>query len=444
MNDSIEQSRAACGIGGCYTALAIGGVLPVLHCGSGCSAQFTMLLGQCNGGQTAVPFEDYIIPCSAFCETDVVFGGAERFRKLIQKSIEYYNAELVIAVDGCVAEIVGDDIEEVADSFSDSKVPVIHAKLPGFQGNNVMGHSRILKAIIEQYLQPSEERNPKQVNVWGIVPFYDPMWQGTLEKLEILLKEIGLEPNIIYGYQKGLREVNNIPKAAFNLLLSPWVDLDIVKELEQRFGTPYFQYPCVPFGPEETEKFLRALQEYAHLDEAVIQQYIKREEDRYFYYINRHLSWAYSCSAVSRKFYYIGSASTAVAITRFVVHDFGLVPQKIYITDGIPESKQELVRSYLQDVRLENKDFEIIFSEDGGLAAEDMAKNQVQGSETIIFGSAWDDALARTIDAGFVPVSAPYGYCVVGQKTYLGYDGGLELFKDICNAPVNTGWSGLA
>lgn len=432
MAECIEQTRVACALGGVYTALAIDRVLPVMHCGPGCLAQASGILSGTNGGQSPVPFEESTVPCTDFCNTDVVFGGAEHLRTVIGKAIEYYDADLILAVDGCTAEIVGDDIQEVAESFKGSRIPVIWTKLPGFGGNNLWGHTQVLKAIIEQYLVPRQEEqreiNPKQVNVFGIVPFFDTYWQGTLERLEDLLTAIGLEPNIIYGRGHGIANVRKIPQAGFNLVLSPWIDIEIAELLEKRFGTPYLKFDNVPTGPTETTKFIRTLVSYAHLDEIAAENYIRKCEDRYYYYLNRQEPFVYSCEYVPKDFYFIGSASAAVSVTRFMVNDMGSVPNRIYITDNVPKDRQEAIRDSLYDVELEDKDYEVVFTEDGGLAASDLRKEHVDRS--VIFGSNWDLFTARDIGAAFLPVCAPIGKGLIGEKNYFGYSGGIDFFSD--------------
>jgi nitrogenase molybdenum-iron protein beta chain len=429
MSTCAEQQRVGCAVGGIYTALAIENVLPILHCGPGCQDNAGSVIADTNGGQTAGTYQESVLPCTDFCESDVIFGGSERLRKLISKSLEYYKSDLFIVVDGCTAEIVGDDIEEVAKSFEGSKVPVIYAQLPGFKGNNLWGHSQILQAIINQYLKPTDKRNPKQVNVWGIVPFYDTMWFTTLEKLELLLKRLGLEPNIIYGRGKGIAEVDKIPEAAFNLLLSPWVDLDIVKLLKEKYDTPYFHYPDLPIGPTETTRFIRELVEYAELDRDLAEEYIREEEDRYYYYIKRHVKWLYTCKMPPKEFMINSSASVALSLTRFLVNDLGLLPLKVYIVDHVPELYEGRIRGYFNDLELENKDFEIVFTNDGGLMNAEV-RNKAFVNPVNIFGTAWDELLAKNKKFPFVPVSAPYGDTVIGNKTYFGYDGAISLFTD--------------
>ena len=72
------------------------------------------------------------------------------------------------------------------------------------------------------------------MNIWADVPYQDLYWLGNLRELENLLKEIGLTPNTIFGYGRGIENIKNIPYAEFNLLVSPWVSLKNVKKMEKK------------------------------------------------------------------------------------------------------------------------------------------------------------------------------------------------------------------
>ncbi len=438
-SDMIDQQRTTCAIGGIYTALAINNVLPVLHCGPGCQLQAAAVLASTNGAQNAFPYLESIIPCTDFGEADVVFGGTERLKKIIETSLQAYKTDMVIAVSGCTAEIVGDDIEEVARSFADSDIPVLYAEAAGFRGNNLYGHTQILKAIIEQYLQPSDHITPRQVNVWGIVPFYDPFWSGTLEEIEKMLTAVGLKPNIIYGLGKGIENVRKIPEGEFNLLLSPWVDLEIVQELERRFQTPFFHYPALPVGPTETARFLHELADYADLDKETVEKYISQNEERYYYYLNRVIAWVYGCRTLPKKFIINSSATAALSLHRYLVNDLGLLPDRIYISENVPEVYHEKVREYFNDVELENEPIEVIFTDDGGMAAVEIQQREFYEGSVFMFGSVWDNPFCQNLHMPFLPVSAPHGDNAIGAKHYFGYSGGINLFSDYYATIANMG-----
>ncbi|MDR0875971.1 MAG: nitrogenase molybdenum-iron protein, alpha and beta chain [Clostridiales Family XIII bacterium] len=436
----VEQPRIACAIGGIYTALAIDRVLPILHAGPGCQGQAGATLAGANGGQNADTYLESVIPSTNFSESDVVFGAAERLSHVVEESLKYYDADMFIVSDGCVSQIVGDDIEEVVRTFEGREKPVLHASLPGFKGNNLFGHSEILKAIVEQYLTKSDHVNEKQVNVWGIVPFYDTFWVATLEKLEALLTELGFEPNIIYGHGKGLKAVDKIPSAGFNLLISPWVDLDIVKLLEEKFDTPYFHYPNIPIGPTQTADFVRKLVKYANLDEVGAERIIKREEDRYYYYLNHSIKFIFTCRVTPREFYINSSASQALALTKYLINDLGMTPRKIFISEGVPEELQEEVRSYFNDVQHERpEDLEVIFTNDGGLCDTYVKSEDTTFRKTAVFGTTWDELTAKNLKLPFVPVSAPAGDLMVGVKTYFAWEGAINLAADLYNDAANKG-----
>jgi nitrogenase molybdenum-iron protein beta chain len=432
LNCASEQQRVACAIGGIYTALAMEKVMPIMHSGPGCQQNAGGVLARFNGAMSGITYPESIIPSTNFCEKDAVFGASARLEKLVAKSLEYYTSDMFIIVDGCTSEIVGDDIEEVAGNFQDRDVPVLYAKLPGFKGNNLWGHSQVLNAIIDQYLKPGNDVNPRQVNVLGIVPYYDTFWIATLEALEKTLSAIGLEPNIIYGQGKGVPELRKIPQAAFNLVLAPWTDLDIAEKLKDKFGTPFFHYPCVPIGPAESAKFIRAIVDYAGLDREQAEAYIAQEDARYYFYVRNGVKLYGGGTQFPRRFYINSSAAQALSITRFLVNDWWMSPEKIFIVDGVPGEHQERIVREFRDLDSErNDDFEIIFTTDGGLCDTAINKENFDFRTVCLFGTSWDQLTAKNKQLPFLRVSAPYGDAAVGNKTYFGWDGALTFVRDI-------------
>jgi nitrogenase molybdenum-iron protein beta chain len=429
-----EQQRTACAIGGAYTALAIENVLPVLHAGPGCIQNAGAVIANLNGAQRGVSYVNSIIPSTNFCDKDVVFGAAGRLRKLVSKSLEYYKTDMLMLFDGCSSEIVGDDIEEVASDFADSPIPVLWAKLPGFKGNNLWGHAQVLNSIADQYLVklPRGEKNPKQVNIFGIVPYYDTYWMGDVEELEKMLTGLGLEPNIIYGRGHGIEEIKKIPQAAFNLVLAPWTDLEYARHLQDLFGTPFFHYPCLPVGPTETARFIRSLAKFAGLDQINAEAYIKREEERYYFYIFNSVGGFLGGPQTPRRFYVNASAAAAVSITRFLVNDMGRTPIKVYITDDVPPEYQEGIVRALRDINsVDTEDFEIVFTNDGGLCAAEIENETYKYKKVCFFGTCWDQLFANNKGLPFVAISAPSGDVIAAANTRLGYNGALNFLRDM-------------
>jgi nitrogenase molybdenum-iron protein beta chain len=284
------------------------------------------------------------------------------------------------------------------------------------------------------------------VNVFGIVPYYDPFWTGELDALESLLTRLGLKPNIFYGRGKGLAEVRKIPQAEFNLLLSPWIDLEIVQALEAGYGTPYFHYPAVPIGPTETKRFLRELALYAGLDAVVVEDAIRDGENKYYYYMSRSLQWIYGCRALPKHFLANASASAALSVNRFLVNDMGLLPDSIYLPENVPEAHRARVDAYFRELEIEEdtkKAFPIVHTEDGGLMAADIDGREFEPGSTCVFGSVWDVLYCRNRKLPFLSVSAPHGIHMIGAKHYFGFDGGIQFFTDYYGALADIGPFGM-
>ncbi|MBP2646320.1 MAG: nitrogenase molybdenum-iron protein, alpha and beta chain, partial [Firmicutes bacterium] len=307
--------------------------------------------------------------------------------------------------------------------------PVIYASTPGFKGNNYLGHEWVLQAIIEQYLKPPSKKSKGLVNIWAGTPLHDPFWLGNLRELEKLIAELGLTPNTIFGHGRGIENINKIPEAEFNLLVSPWVGLNSVKLLKEKFETPYLHYATLPVGAFETSKFLRVVGEYAGIDSEKINQIVKKYEDEYYYYIERFADVFLETRVMAKRFTVVSDAQYAVAFTKFLVNDVGLFPAKQYIVDDTPEEYQQQVQQHFHELNYEIQ-AEVLFSTDGHQIHEEIGNADYYGYPLII-GSSWEKKIAQKTKAHFLAVSWPLNERLVVNSSYVGYGGGLKLLEDI-------------
>lgn len=134
------------------TVQAITRAIPILHSGPGCAQKLS------DGTGSSGYFSPNIFPCTSINEKDVVFGGTKKLETTIENALKVIDADLYVVLTGCIPEIVGDDTGEVVSRFEDADKPVIYASTAGFKGNNYIGHEQVIDAIIDQYLEKSEER----------------------------------------------------------------------------------------------------------------------------------------------------------------------------------------------------------------------------------------------------------------------------------------------
>lgn len=405
------------------TVQAIDRAIPVLHSGPGCAQK----LSDSNGSSGY--FSPNIFPCTSINEKDVVFGGVKKLHSTIENALKVIDADLYVVLTGCIPEIVGDDSGEVVSEFADSEKPVIYAPTAGFKGNNYKGHEQVIEAIVDQYLKKTDEKEEGLVNVWVDVPYQDLYWNGNYNEIEKLLKEIGLKPNVIFGYKKGIDNINKIPKAQFNLLISPWVSLKNVKKMEKKFGTPYLHYKTLPVGAFETSKFLREVGEFAGLDKEKVEAVITEHENYYYYLIERFADLFLENRVINKQFTVVGDAQYVLGITKFLTNDLGLVPAKQFITDDTPKEHREAIAEEFKKLNYGIR-AEVEFETDGYKIHQQIKEHDYHGYP-LILGGYYERELTEELKGNFLNVSWPVRDKIVLDDFIAGYTGGIRLIEDI-------------
>lgn len=419
----LDKQRYKCAMSAMQTVQAIDRAVPILHSGPGCAQKLSNSAG--NSGY----FSPNIYPCTSINEKDVVFGGVKKLHSTIENSLKVIDADLYVVLTGCIPEIVGDNTEEVVEDFRGKEKPVLYASTAGFKGNNYQGHEQVVEAIISQLLEKKEQRTKGLVNIWADVPYQDEFWLGNLRELEKLVSDLGLTPNTIFGYRRGLKNIHRIPEAQFNLLVSPWVGLGNMELMKEKLGIPYLHYPTLPIGATESSRFLREVGNYAGVSGEVIEKLITEREEYYYYYIERYADLFLETRVMSKQFSVVADAQYALGITKFLVNDMGLFPAKQFIVDDTPKEFREAIKEYFNDLNYGIK-AEVGFETDGYVIHQEIKAHDYHGYPLII-GSYWEKEVAQRLNAHFLNVSWPVNERLVMNGYYVGYDGGLRLIEDI-------------
>jgi nitrogenase molybdenum-iron protein beta chain len=425
----IDQPRYVCALGAMQSVQAIHRGVPVLHAGPGCAAKLAIGIAGSNGDSGYI--SPHVYPCSNVSENETVFGGEDKLRDTIANALKVVDGDIYVVLSGCTTELIGDDIGNVVGQFSGADKPVIFVATPGFRGTNLEGHEWVVNAIIEQYLVPRGRKATKRglVNIWGPVPSYDPFWIGNIRELEQLIHDLGLVPNTIFGEQRGIENINRIPEAEANLLVSPWLGLSTVKLLQTHFDTPYLHLPTYPVGARETTHFLRLVSERLGVDARLTQRIIERNEAEYYYHIERTSDVFLENRTMSRRFSTVSNAADTLALSRFLTNDFGLVPGTQYITDSTPPQHQTAVAKYFEDFSYGIR-APVVFSTDGYQIHQSIRKEEYYGPPLLV-GSIFEKKLAEELSGNFLAVSVPIKERLVLASSYVGYRGGLKLLEDI-------------
>lgn len=176
----------------------------------------------------------------------------------------------------------------IVKKYHEAGYPVVYADTAGFKGSNLIGHEIVVEAIIEQFVGDYEgEKKKGLINLWLETPFFNTNWRGDYLEIVRILKNVGFEVNVLFGPQSGgAKEWKEIPKAQFNLVISPWVGVNIAKHLEKKYNQPYLHIPVIPIGEEATTAFIRQLVEYAGINAEKSEAFIAEEAELYYYFLD--------------------------------------------------------------------------------------------------------------------------------------------------------------
>ncbi|AIF52399.1 nitrogenase component 1 [Pelosinus sp. UFO1] len=437
--NSIQQIRYVCSIAAMHSASAIPRVIPIVHCGPGCADKQFMNVAFYNGFQGGGYGGGAVVPSTNSRELDVVFGGEGRLRELIKASIKILDTDLFVVLTGCISDLVGDDVGSVVKEFQEQGVPIVYAETGGFKGNNFTGHELVTRAIIDQYV--GEYDGPRQqatVNLWSLLPYHNTFWRGDLTEIKRILEGIGLKVNILFGYEsKGVSEWKHIPKAQFNLVLSPWLGLQTAEHLESKYEQPYLHVPVIPIGAQETSSFLRKVAAFAGLDHAPVEEFIRQEEETYYHYLESFSDfYAEYWWGLPAKFAVVGDSAYNLALTKFLVNQLGIIPGKQIITENPPEEYRENIREEYRKIA-EDVATDVEFEEDSYIIHQKIRQTNFGHKAPIIFGTTWERDLAKELKGAIVEVGFPASYELVLSRSYVGYRGALALLEKIYTTTVS-------
>ncbi|MDR2644197.1 MAG: hypothetical protein LBC74_15555 [Planctomycetaceae bacterium] len=437
--NSINQVRFGCALGAMYSVAAIPRAIPIAHCGPGCADKQFMALAFYNGFQGGGYSGGAVPPSVNAGEKEVVFGGNERLEELIKASLKVMRGDLFVVLTGCIGELVGDDVGSVVSPFQQRGVPIVYAETGGFKGNNFAGHELVTRAIIDQFVKDYEgKKDELLVNVWSLLPFQNTFWRGDLAELKRILEGIGLKVNILFGFGcKGAEEWKTIPKAKFNLVLSPWLGLETAKHLAEKYNQPFFHYPIVPIGAKETSKFLRAIADFAGLGKERVDEFIRKEEREYYYYLEHFADfYAEYWWGLPAKYAIVGDSAYVLAVSKFLVNQLGLIPARHIITDNPPEQLREFIANEFR-ILANDVSVEVNFVEDGYLVRKILENSDFGHKPPIIFGTTWERDVAKRLGGYVVEIGFPASYEVVINRTYLGYRGAFALLERIYTSAIS-------
>jgi nitrogenase molybdenum-iron protein beta chain len=408
--------------------------IPIVHAGTGCAYNYYIGgnagAGYLGGGYCGAAST----PSSNAAEREIIFGGEGRLEEQIRATMEIMDGDLYVVISGCQVEMIGDDIRGVAAGIGAENVLAVQT--PSFKGNSQHGYDLLFEKLVRDFIPRRETKKEKTVNVFGLIPGNDVFYKGNLKEIKRALGLIGIEANTFIGEGETLENFRNAGSAALNIVLSDVYAPLSAKAFEEAHGIPFIREQ-MPIGFFQTEKFLRNVGGALAIDETVITEAVKPEEDSYFDYFER-IADTYNDIDLQRYGIIAADSNYAPALAAFISDELGWIPHLVMITDpaaaGDREALEKRFKNYASG--LEPR----VYFNTGAQAlrtyyAESWERNRNHQyyealSPAVIFGSVYERDFAEELGIPLLAVSFPVTSRVVFNKAYAGFNGGLALAED--------------
>lgn len=443
MSKFVERPRYVCALGGAVGTIGgLPGVVPILHAATGCGGNIAGALNYGAGYLGSGYCGGQALSSTNTSERDIVFGGEERLNEQIENTIKLMEGELYFVLTGCMVEMIGDNIFNSVSRFAGREVPVIGAETGGFHGNFFKGYETVLKTLFRDFVVKQAEKDPRVVNIWGIVPVQDVFWKGNINELKALVSKLGYQVNTFFGDGETLDNLRYSAAASLNIVVSDTFGVEAAQVFEEVHGVPYITVPF-PIGDHGSARFLRQVAQALGLAEAFADKVIAEERTRYYGYLER-IADVYSDLDLQRYAVIVGDSNYTQALASFLADDIGWLPELVVVTDLLSDAEQEVVHGRFQGL-VSGVQPEVIFDCDASNVGRHISRHWGQSSGQhyfegfnpgFIIGSAIERDVAEQLGVPQLTVTYPISNRVVLDRAYAGYSGALRLTEDILSVLV--------
>jgi len=422
MSNVIKNPRSGCALhGALQTVQEVNGLVPIIHANAGCGVINYLANKDKSSGQTRI--SGLSIPGTAAQERHVIFGGASRLREQIKNTIKVINGDLYVILNSCESATVGDDVDAMTREIVEQGEPVVDTLIAGFNGGIHYGYEHVLADIlkaIDSVKVSQSDKDPKLVNVFGLVPGQDPYLQGNLDELKRILEAVGLKANLFFGADGGVEDLVNAKNAALSIVFSRWGELP-AKLLKEQYQIPYIQRQSLPIGAEGIESLLNEVGKIISLDEENVGSFVEREkayEQRLIFRVRDRI-FEYGLS----KAVIVGTEEEVIRIGSFLDNILGVEIISAILTDSLKKDDEH---------DADNSDILYQIAANVYIASDQKEIDDIIRSSKaeIVFGTSLEEGIARKLAIPLVKISGPIFNKVILNRASIGTRGEISLIEE--------------
>lgn len=362
-------------------------------------------------------------------------GSQEKVVDNIIRKDKEEQPDLIVLTPTCTSSILQEDLQNFVDRASIiSNSDVILADVNHYRVNELQAADRTLEQVVRYYLEKARKQGTldqsitKQpsANIIGIftLGFHN---QHDCRELKRLLQDLNIKINKIIPEGGSVKDLQNLPKAWFNLVPYREVGLMTAIYLEKTFGMPYIS--ITPMGIVDTAECIRQIQK--HVNNLVSN---KTKLFNYESYIDQQTRFVSQAAWFSRsidcqnltgkKAVVFGDATHAASITKILVREMGI---RVSCTGTYCKHDAEWFKEQVQGFC-----DEILVTDDHTQVGDMIARIE----PSAIFGTQMERHIGKRLDIPCGVISSPVHIqnFPLGYRPFLGYEGTNQIADLVYNS----------
>lgn len=353
-------------------------------------------------------------------ELDVIYGGEKHLFKSIKEIIDKYDPPAVFVYQTCVPAMIGDDIEAVCKAASAKfDKPVIPVNSPGFVGSKNLGNKLAGEALLDYVIGTEEPEftTPYDINIIGEYNLAGELWQ-----IKPLLDKLGIRILSCISGDAKYHEVAQSHRAKAAMMVCSKAMINIARKMEERYKIPFFEGSF--YGISDSSESLRQISRLL-VQQGAPEELLSRTE--HLIALEEARAWAqmsgYENRLRGRRVLLITGGVKSWSVVS-ALQEVGMVVVGTSVKKSTKEDKERITE----------------IMGDNAHMIDDMTPREMYK----MLSEAQADIMLSGARSQFVALKANTPWLDINQErhhAYAGYEGMVELVKQIDRALYNPIWS---
>nr|ALO63341.1 ChlB subunit of protochlorophyllide reductase [Carteria sp. SAG 8-5] len=365
-------------------------------------------------------------------------GSQEKVVENITRKDKEEQPDLILLTPTCTSSILQEDLKNFVDRAAlESVSDVILADVNHYRVNELQAADRTLEQIVRFYLEKAKKNASNSIkekterpsaNILGMftLGFHN---QHDCKEIKRLLNDLGITVNEIIPEGCSVLNLQNLPKAWFNIVPYREIGLMSAIYLEKEYNMPYIA--TTPMGIVDTAAFIR------EIAQIITAQMVEEKENIYKTfenYIERQTKYVSQAAWFSRsidcqnltgkKAFVFGDATHAASMTKILAREMGIrvVCAGTYCKHDADWFREQVL-GFCD---------EVLISEDHTQVGDIIARLE----PAAIFGTQMERHVGKRLDIPCGVISAPIHIqnFPLGYRPFLGYEGTNQISDLVYNS----------